>query len=97
MGVGVSRAGASPERPRPVSVAYALDADAGRAFWVSDRESAGGPEDAFFADALPTEALPRLLGEDGTLARAAAADTLAVPGRGGTRGEAGTGVATTVR
>jgi hypothetical protein len=80
-GVGVSRAGASPETPRPVSVAYALDADAGRAFWVSDRETAGGPEDAFFADALPVEALPRFLGEDGSLARAAAADTtLAVPG-----------------
>jgi hypothetical protein len=79
-GVGVSRAGASPETPRPVSVAYALDADAGRAFWVSDREIPGGPEDAFFADALPIEALPRFLGEDGTLARAAAADTLAVPG-----------------
>ncbi|HEX8117708.1 MAG TPA: hypothetical protein VF521_10595, partial [Pyrinomonadaceae bacterium] len=79
-GVGVSRVGASPERPRPVSVAYALDADAGRAFWVSDRESAGGPEDTIFADALPLEALPRFLGEDGTLARAAAAATLAVPG-----------------
>ncbi|HEX7316982.1 MAG TPA: M28 family peptidase [Pyrinomonadaceae bacterium] len=79
-GVGVWRAGASPETPRPVSVAYALDADAGRAFWVSDRKSAGGPEDTIFADALPIEALPRFLGEDGTLARAAAADTLAVPG-----------------
>jgi len=80
VGVGVSRADASPETPRPVSVAYALDADAGRAFWVSDRKIAGGPEDAFFADALPLEALPRFLGEDGALARAAAADTLAVPG-----------------
>lgn len=80
VGVGVSRAGASPETPRPVSVAYALDADASRAFWVSDREIHGGPEDAFFADALPTEALPRFLGEDGALRRAAAADTLAVPG-----------------
>jgi hypothetical protein len=79
-GVGVSRAGASPETPRPVSVAYALDADAGRAFWVSDREVVGRPEDAFFADALPTEALPRFLGEDGALKRAAAAATLAVPG-----------------
>jgi hypothetical protein len=79
-GVGVSRAGASPERPRPVSVAYALDADAGRAFWVSDRETARGPEEAFFADALGIEALPRFLGEDGALARAAAAAPLAVPG-----------------
>lgn len=79
-GVGVSRAGASPETPRPVSVAYALDADAGRAFWVSDREITDGPEDAFFADALPIEALPRFLGEDGALRRAAAAATLAVPG-----------------
>ncbi len=79
-GVGVSRAGASPQTPRPVSVAYALDADAGRAFRVSDRESAGGPEDKIFADALTTEALPRFLGEDGALTRAAAADTLAVPG-----------------
>ncbi|MET0650395.1 MAG: hypothetical protein ABW208_27625, partial [Pyrinomonadaceae bacterium] len=79
-GVGVSRAGASPERPRPVSVAYALDADAGRAFWVSDRKSAGGPEETIFADALPLEALPRVLGEEGALARAAAASTLVVPG-----------------
>ena len=79
-GVGVSRAGASPETPRPVSVAYALDADAGRAFRVSDREKAGGPEDAIFADALPVEALPRFFGEDGAFKRAAAADTLAVPG-----------------
>jgi hypothetical protein len=79
LGVGVSRAGASPETPRPVSVAYALDADVGRAFWVSDRESAGGPEDTIFADALPLEAVPRFLGEDGTLKRAApAAATLAV-------------------
>jgi hypothetical protein len=79
-GVGVSRAGASPETPRPVSVAYALDADAGRAFWVSDRENAGGAEDTIFADALPVEALPRFLGEDGALKRVAAADTLALPG-----------------
>jgi hypothetical protein len=79
-GIGVSRAGATPETPRPVSVAYALDADAGRAFWVSDRKIAGGPEDALFADALSLEALPRFLGEDGALARAAAAATLAVPG-----------------
>jgi hypothetical protein len=79
-GVGVSRAGASPERPRPVSVAYALDADAGRAFRVSDRESAGGPEDTFFADALPVEALPRFLGEDDVLKRAVAAAPVAVPG-----------------
>ncbi|HEX8338801.1 MAG TPA: M28 family peptidase [Pyrinomonadaceae bacterium] len=79
-GVGVSRAGASPETPRPVSVAYALDADAGRAFWVSDRRSASGPEDSIFADALPTGALPRFLGEDGVLKRAAAAATHAVPG-----------------
>jgi hypothetical protein len=79
-GVGVSRAGASPETPRPVSVAYALDADADRAFWVSDRESAGGPEDAIFANALPIGALPRFLGEDGSLRRAAAAATHAVPG-----------------
>ena len=80
VGVGVSRAGASTETPRPVSVAYALDADASRAFWVSDRQIPGGPEDAFFADALPIEALPRFLSEDGALARAAAADTLAIPG-----------------
>jgi hypothetical protein len=79
-GVGVSRAGASPETPRPVSVAYALDADAGRAFWVSDRGSAGGAEDTIFVEAVPTEALPRFLGEDGVLKRAAAAATLAVPG-----------------
>jgi hypothetical protein len=79
-GVGVSRAGASPERPRPVSVAYALDADAGRAFRVSDRGSAGGPEDTMFADALPVGALPRFLGEDGALKRAAAAAPIAVPG-----------------
>jgi hypothetical protein len=79
-GVGVSRAGAAPETPRPVSFAYALDADVGRAFWVSDREIAGGPEDAIFADALPIEALPRFLGEDGALTRAATAATLAVPG-----------------
>ena len=79
-GIGVSRAGATTETPRPVSVAYALDADAGRAFWVSDRKSAGGPEDALFADALPIEALPRFLGEDGALTRAAAAASLAVPG-----------------
>jgi Peptidase family M28 len=79
-GIGVSRAGASPETPRPVSVAYALDADAGRAFWVSDRESSGGPEDAIFADALPVGVLPRFLGEDGVLKRASAAAPLAVPG-----------------
>ncbi|HEX8117774.1 MAG TPA: hypothetical protein VF521_10930, partial [Pyrinomonadaceae bacterium] len=79
-GVGVARAGASPERPRPVSVAYALDADANRAFWVSDRESAGVPEDSFFADALPIEALPRFLGEEGVFKRASAAATLDDPG-----------------
>ena len=79
-GVGASRAGASPRTPRPVSVAYALDADAGRAFRVSDRESSGGPEDAFFADALPVGVLPRFLGEDGVFKRAAAAAPLAVPG-----------------
>ena len=79
-GVGVSRAGTSPEVPRPVSVAYALDADAGRAFWVSDRRTAGGPEDAFFADTVAVEALPRFLGEDGALKRAGVAATLAVPG-----------------
>ena len=78
--VGASRAGASPETPRSVSVAYALDADAGRAFWVSEREKAGGLEDKIFADALPVDALPRFLGEDGALRRAAAAATLAVPG-----------------
>jgi hypothetical protein len=33
-----------------------------------------------FAPALPVEALPRLLGEDGALARAAAVATLPVPG-----------------
>ena len=79
-GVGASRAGASPETPRPVSVAYALDADAGRAFRVSDRGSVGGPEDTMFADALPVVALPRFLGEDGVLTRAAAAAAHAVPG-----------------
>jgi hypothetical protein len=79
-GVGVSRNGASPETPRPVSVAYALDADAGRAFWVSDRKITGGAEDKIFAGALPVEALPRFLGEDGALKRAAAAATLTVPG-----------------
>jgi hypothetical protein len=79
-GVGAARAGASPRTPRPVSVAYALDADAGRAFRVSDRESSGGPEDAIFADALPVGVLPRFLGEDGVLKRAAAAAPLAVPG-----------------
>lgn len=79
-GVGVVRNGASPETPRPVSVAYALDADAGRAFWVSDRETSGRPENAFFADALPIAGVPQFLGEDGALARAAAAPTLAVPG-----------------
>jgi hypothetical protein len=78
--VGVSRAGASPETPRPVSVTYALDADAGRAFWVSDRKIAGGPEDSFFADALPIEALPRFLGEEGVFKQASAAATLDVPG-----------------
>ncbi|HEX8721419.1 MAG TPA: M28 family peptidase [Pyrinomonadaceae bacterium] len=78
-GVGVSHAGASPETPRPVSVAYALDADVGRAFRVSDREAAGGPEATMFADALPIEALPRFLGEDGALKRAAAAAPLALP------------------
>jgi hypothetical protein len=78
--VGVSRAGASPGTPRPVSVAYALDADAGRAFWVSDRASAGGPEDTMYQEELSLEALPRFFGEDGVLARAAAADTLAVSG-----------------
>jgi hypothetical protein len=78
-GVGVSRAGASPETPRPVSVAYALDADAGRAFWVSDRGITGGPDDVFFANALPIKSLPRFLGENGELVRAAAADTLSVP------------------
>ncbi|HVG28190.1 MAG TPA: M28 family peptidase, partial [Pyrinomonadaceae bacterium] len=78
--VGVSRAGASPETPRPVSVAYALDADVGRAFWVSDREIVGEPEDTIFADALPLEALPRFLGEDGALKRAAATGSVAVPG-----------------
>jgi Peptidase family M28 len=79
-GVGISRAGASPEKPRPVSVAYALDADAGRAFWVSDRGVTGGPEEAFFADALPIKSLPRFLGENGELVRAAAADTLSISG-----------------
>jgi hypothetical protein len=79
-GVGVSRAGASPEMPRPLSIAYAFDADVGRAFWVSDRGTAGGPEDAMFTDALPVGALPRFLGEDGTFKRAATAATLAVPG-----------------
>ncbi|HEX8290946.1 MAG TPA: M28 family peptidase, partial [Pyrinomonadaceae bacterium] len=79
-GVGVSRAGATPETPRPVSVAYALDYDAGRAFWVSDRKSAGGPEDSIFADALPMDSLPRFLGEDGVFRRASAAAPLAVPG-----------------
>jgi hypothetical protein len=79
-GVGVSRAGASHEMPRPVSVAYALDADAGRAFRVSDRGSVGGPEDTIFADALPVETLPRFFGEDGAFKRAAAAAALAVPG-----------------
>ncbi|HEX6183320.1 MAG TPA: M28 family peptidase [Pyrinomonadaceae bacterium] len=79
-GVGASRAGASPRTPRPVSVAYALDADAGRAFRVSDRESSGGPEDAIFADALPVGVLPRFLGEDGVFKRAAAAAPLVVPG-----------------
>jgi hypothetical protein len=79
-GVGVSRAGASPETPRPVSVAYALDADAGRAFRVSDRGSAGGPVDTMFPEELPLEALPRFFGEDGVFKRAAAAATREVPG-----------------
>jgi hypothetical protein len=79
-GVGVSRAGASPEMPRPVSVAYALDADAGRAFRVSDRGSAGGPVDTMFPEELPLEALPRFFGEDGVFKRAAAAATREVPG-----------------
>jgi hypothetical protein len=79
-GIGALRAGATPETPRPVSVAYALDADAGRAFRVSDRESPGGPENKIFADALPVVALPRFLGEDGVLKRAAAAAAHAVPG-----------------
>ncbi len=78
VGVGISQTGASPERPRPVSVGYAHDAETGRGFWISDRGTTGGPEDALFADALSVEALPRFLGEDGTLVRASAAHTLAV-------------------
>lgn len=80
VGVGVSRPGASPDRPRPVSVGYALDAETGRGFWISDRGTTGGPEDALFDDVLPAEGLPRFLGEDGALARASAAPTLAVAG-----------------
>lgn len=78
-GVGVSRAGSSPVTPQPVSVAYALDADEGRAFWVSDREIAGEPEKTIFADALPLEALPRFLVEDGALKRATETASIAVP------------------
>jgi hypothetical protein len=80
LGVGVSRAGTSPGTPRPVSVAYALDADTGRAFRVSDRGSAGGPVDTMFPEELPLEALPRFFGEDGVFKRAAAAATREVPG-----------------
>jgi hypothetical protein len=77
--VGALHAGASPERPRPVSVAYAVDADTGRAFWISDRVFGGGPEDKIFADALPIRALPRFLGEDSALLRAAAAAIVVLP------------------
>jgi hypothetical protein len=79
-GVGFARARPSPDTPRPLSVAYALDADVGRAFWVSDRELGSGPDDALFVDARPIDTLPRFFGEDGALARAATAAPLAVPG-----------------
>lgn len=79
-GIGATGTSASPRTPRPASFAYAVDVDAGKAFWVSERRTAGQPENTLFAEAVRLETLPRFLSEEGTLRRAAVATYVAVPG-----------------
>lgn len=69
-----------PAHPRPVSLGYALDADTGRAYWVS-----AGPDDPAVAGAMtertasPTEALPSLARWDLTASNAPGAATVRPP------------------
>lgn len=79
-GIGAAGAAASPREPRPASFAYAVDVDARKAFWVSERRTARQPENALFAEAVRSETLPRFVHEEGALRRAAVAPYVAVAG-----------------
>lgn len=77
---GVATARFDAAHPRPVSIAFAEDADTHRAFWIADRAGDDATSARLFADRVDPATLPPLFAESDTVVRASEARSAGVAG-----------------
>jgi hypothetical protein len=76
---GLALASFDSRHPRPVSLAYALDAESGRGYWISDRARRDEVTEAFFEREVSAAALPSFFAEGDVVARAGETEVAELP------------------
>lgn len=68
---GLTQASFDSRHPRPISLAYALDTESGRGYWISERANRDEATEALFERELSPAHLPSFFAEGDVVARAA--------------------------
>jgi hypothetical protein len=77
---GLAQAGFDSRHPRPVSLAYALDTESGRGYWISDSAGRDEVTEALFKREVSAAHLPRFFAEGDVVARAAESEVAELSG-----------------
>jgi hypothetical protein len=77
---GLAQASFDSRHPRPVSLAYALDTESGRGYWISDRARRDEATEALFQREVSTANLPSFFAEGDVVARAAESEAAELSG-----------------